>query len=81
MRRLGEYWKDEAVVIDFLTSTSLGLDACTLYVVSRTEMSLGPYSFDPHSANKFPCQYQYEGRSICNENSPVYPKVLYLHAS
>ena len=22
---------------------------------------------------------QYEGRSICNENSPVYPKVLYLH--
>ena len=21
----------------------------------------------------------YEGRSICNENSPVYPKVLYLH--
>ena len=23
----------------------------------------------------------YEGRSICNENSPVYPKVLYLHTS
>ena len=23
----------------------------------------------------------YEGRSICNENSPVYPKVLYVHAS
>ena len=22
----------------------------------------------------------YEGRSICNENSPVYPKVLHLHA-
>ena len=21
----------------------------------------------------------YEGGSICNENSPVYPKVLYLH--
>ena len=21
----------------------------------------------------------YEGRSICNENCPVYPKVLYLH--
>ena len=21
----------------------------------------------------------YEGRSICNENSPVYPKVLNLH--
>ena len=25
--------------------------------------------------------YIYEGRSICNENSPVYPKVLYLHTS
>ena len=23
----------------------------------------------------------YKGRSICNENSPVYPKVLYLHTS
>ena len=23
----------------------------------------------------------YEGRSICNENSPVYPKVLHLHIS
>ena len=23
----------------------------------------------------------YEGRSICNENSPVYPKVLYFHTS
>ena len=23
----------------------------------------------------------YEGRSICNENIPVYPKVLYLHTS
>ena len=23
----------------------------------------------------------YEGRSICNENSPVYPKVLYLQTS
>ena len=23
----------------------------------------------------------YEGRSICNENSPVSPKVLYLHNS
>ena len=23
----------------------------------------------------------YEGRSICNENSPVNPKVLYLHTS
>ena len=22
---------------------------------------------------------KYEGRSICNENSPVYPKVLHLH--
>ena len=26
------------------------------------------------------CLYTlYEGRSICNENSPVYHKVLYLH--
>ena len=25
--------------------------------------------------------YIYEGRSICNENSPIYPKVLYLHTS
>ena len=24
---------------------------------------------------------KYEGRSICNENSPVYPKVLYLHTT
>ena len=23
----------------------------------------------------------YEGRSICNENSPVFPKVLYLQTS
>ena len=23
----------------------------------------------------------YKGRSICNENSPVYPKVLYVYAS
>ena len=23
----------------------------------------------------------YEGGSICNENSPVYPEVLYLHTS
>ena len=23
----------------------------------------------------------YEGRSICYENSPVYPKILYLHTS
>ena len=26
-------------------------------------------------------QYMYEGRSICNENNPVHPKVLYLHTS
>ena len=25
--------------------------------------------------------YSYEGLSICNENSPVYPKVLYEHTS
>ena len=25
--------------------------------------------------------YTYEGRSICNENSPVNPKVLYLRTS
>ena len=24
---------------------------------------------------------EYEGRSICNENSPLYPNVLYLHSS
>ena len=26
-------------------------------------------------------EHAYEGRSICNENSPVYTKVLYLHTS
>ena len=25
--------------------------------------------------------FTYERRSICNENSPVYPKALYLHTS
>ena len=32
-----------------------------------------------HIFCKFSCIY--EGRSICNENSPVYHKVLYLHTS
>ena len=25
-------------------------------------------------------RHWYEGRSICNENSPVYSNILYLHA-
>ena len=35
---------------------------------------------DVFSKHLFP-MVSYEGRSICNENSPVYPKVLYLHTS
>ena len=32
-----------------------------------------------HHLNLIVPEAMYEGGSICNENSPVYPNVLYLH--
>ena len=42
----------------------------------KLKMALVRFSFLNHALY---CLY--EGRSICNENSSVYPKVLYLHTS
>ena len=47
----------------------------------KQEIEISQYN--PHSTKLcfIPNCTMYEGRSICNENSPVNPKVLYLHTS
>ena len=52
--------------------------ANTHFLTPFLSLSLSLYTARP----SFEYYWQvYEGRSICNENSPVYPKVLYLHIS
>ena len=53
-----------------------GYDArCFKAIFKNKTKDFDPVSLKLNNIN------EYEGRSICNENSPVYPKVLYLHTS
>ena len=52
-----------------------------MYILHFKRLNSYMYGNTQQKLKKSSKNTTYEGRSICNENSPVYPKVLYLHTS